>query len=391
MLEAVARAAAEEPDALVLRMWRDEEVRVARQRVGAGASADERALRREPGSGARGSRGPRCSFSSDGNAILGVGVEVRPLAVGARLEAAPVEVADSVDAPVEVDPSRERTAPASRRERRRSRRPAASPAGRRRPGKSPASQAPPAQTMRSASRRSPPTETVSPSGAAVPETKRAPLATACSEITLVASRARSTPGLRLVEDRVEALAVEAREEPRSFVGRRGARPGSPSSRSTRSLSAPQPSASAEEPGDAARDEELGAGVPLELAPELERPPRRARVPGVAAVRGADQPRLAAGGGADVAGRVLLDEGDLPAAGDEPQGERAAEDAGADDDRARQAAPAPPARLRAARPRAPACPCAGSARVARPRGPARSRSAREGLGGDDGWEWKTASS
>ena len=83
----------------------------------------------------------------------------------------------------------------------------------------------------------------------------------------------------------------------------------------------------------------------------------------------------------MAGRVLLDERDVPAARDEPERERAAEDTRADDDRATQAAIgfAPPSSSRHA-----ASSRVSVRRISQGRDaqrPARSRSAREGLGGD----------
>ena len=56
-----------------------------------------------------------------------------------------------------------------------------------------------------------------------------------------------------------------------------------------------------------------------------------RVPVLVAVREAQQARVAARAGADVAGRVLLDERHVPAAAVELARGRGAEDAGADDD------------------------------------------------------------
>ena len=192
------------------------------------------------------------------------------------------------------------------------------------------------------------------------------------------------PGLGLVQDRVEIPAVEAGKEAGSFVGSEPLDRDALLAEDALALGAPAV-ALAEEPGDAARHEELGARVAFQLAPELERAPGRAGVPGVGAVRAADQPRLAAGSGADVAGRVLLDESDLPAARDEPECERAAEDAGADDDRATQSSTlcARPSSMRHA----------ASSRVSVRRishgreaqSPARSRSVREGRGADVGWE------
>ena len=78
------------------------------------------------------------------------------------------------------------------------------------------------------------------------------------------------PGLRLVQDRVQIPAVEAGKEAGSLVG------GEPLDRDAflaedpLALGAPA-GAFAEEPGDAARDEELGPRVAFQLAPELERP------------------------------------------------------------------------------------------------------------------------
>ena len=201
-------------------------------------------------------------------------------------------------------------------------------------------------------------------------------------MTRVASRARSTPASG--SNRIESSPCPSK------LGKRRA-PSSGASRSTGiallfedPLARRAPAvACPEEPGDAARDEELGSRLALQLAPELERAPGRARVPGVVAVREADQPRLAARRGAHVAGRVLLDDGDVPAARDEPQGERAAEDAAPTTTALRNRRSARRRRRRAATPRAHGCRCAGSARAATPRGrPARGRRATASAASSD---------
>ena len=90
---------------------------------------------------------------------------------------------------------------------------------------------------------------------------------------------------------------------------------------------------AREPGQPALDEQLLAALGLELAPQLARPPRRRGVAGVRAVAAADQARLAARAGRDVAGLELVHERDAPSLAREPPGERGAEAARAHDDRA----------------------------------------------------------
>ena len=64
---------------------------------------------------------------------------------------------------------------------------------------------------------------------------------------------------------------------------------------------------------AALDQQLLAGLGLELAPERAGAARGRRVAGVGTVAAADQPRLAARGRARVAGLELVDERDLRAA------------------------------------------------------------------------------
>ena len=201
-------------------------------------------------------------------------------------------------------------------------------------------------------------------------------------MTRVASRARRTPASG-------SYRIEPSPSPSKLGKRRAPSVGRERSTGTAllaedALALLRPSRrAAEEPGDAAGDEELLPRVLLELAPELERAREPSACTRRCAVRAADQPRLPARRRTDVAGRVLLDERDLPAARDEPECERAAEDPGADDDRARQAGSSPAVRCPAARPRARACPCAGSARAARPRGrPARGRRARASAASSD---------
>ena len=99
----------------------------------------------------------------------------------------------------------------------------------------------------------------------------------------------------------------------------------------------------EEPCDTTRDEELGAGLGLELTPEPQCALRRFRVPGVRSVREPEQPALATGGGPNVPGCVLLDERHVPSAACQPVGERGAEDTGPDDDGATRRQPRPPNR------------------------------------------------
>ena len=166
----------------------------------------------------------------------------------------------------------------------------------------------------------------------------------------------------------------------------------PCSLRTRSLSSPQPCSPREEPGDAASG-------------------RRARFPSRARARARGRAR----GGAERVYQALSPcekrisrdsppeaartwpggycstSGDVPAARDEPERERAAEDPGADDDRARQSGSAsrtPLSRRHAASSRV------SVRRISQGRDaqrPARSRSARDGFGGELGCEWKTASS
>ena len=104
----------------------------------------------------------------------------------------------------------------------------------------------------------------------------------------------------------------------------------PCARIVRSDAASQPSLAAGEPHQPALDQEVRARLGLELAPERAGAARRGGVDRVGAVAAADQPRLAAGGRARVAGLELVDERDVLALAREPPGKRGAERPGADD-------------------------------------------------------------
>ena len=103
VLEAVARAAAEQPDRRVLGMRRGDEVRVGRELVAAGLRAAPAAPPRAPGSAS--ARNARASASPAAVAAgqRRVRVERRAVEVGRRLDAEPVDVARAVDRVVEVD------------------------------------------------------------------------------------------------------------------------------------------------------------------------------------------------------------------------------------------------------------------------------------------------
>ena len=86
-----------------------------------------------------------------------------------------------------------------------------------------------------------------------------------------------------------------------------------------------------EPHEPALDQQVGARLRLELAPQRARAAGGGGVVGVPAVAAADQARLAARGGAAVAGLELVDERDLHAVARQPPRERGAERPRADDD------------------------------------------------------------
>src|SRR5262245_10844676 len=344
-------------------MRRDQEVRVLGQGVRTGPRADER----RPGQGRKAERQVLARFSLllvGGDALAGIRVERGAFTVGARLEAAAVEVADAVDAVVEVDPAGNR---------------------RRLPTRGRAEEVD--VLSRHAEVDEPGEEACEPRAAGPDDAVRLePLAADEHRVAVRLGRPRdevgaaldrelgrdprriSGPehsGLGLEQDRLEPLSIEAREEARALVGCEQLDGDPLLEQDAFALLAP-PVRAGEEPRDTRRDDELGSRLALEVAPEVERAAGRARVPGVVAVREADQPRLPARRRADVARRVLLDERDVPAAGYEPERERAAEDPGADDEGATQAGSRSRSRCRAATQRARRCRCAGSARAAQPR-------------------------
>ena len=85
-----------------------------------------------------------------------------------------------------------------------------------------------------------------------------------------------------------------------------------------------------EPGDAPHEHQLLAALGLKLAPQRARAPGHGRVVGVGAVRGADQARLAARGGAPVTRLELVDQRHLLAGARQPPGQRGPEGARPDD-------------------------------------------------------------
>ena len=188
-----------------------------------------------------------------------------------------------------------------------------------------ASQPPHAHTTASASRRSPasPTTTVAPSGVARPRTTRAPCARARRGERLGRALGAQHAGLGLVEQELEVLAAEAREQAPALLDSQ------PLDRDAlgahRLLRRRLPAvAAAGEPDEPALDQQVRARLGLELAPQRARAARRGGVAGVPAVAAAVQARLAARGGAAVAGLELVDERHAHALAREPPCERGAE-------------------------------------------------------------------
>ena len=138
------------------------------------------------------------------------------------------------------------------------------------------------------------------------------------------------PRLGLEQDRPEVVAADGGIQA-SRLGRGQALAGDPEPGESRLAAGGEVVGRGREPRDADGLEEPLARLALEVAPELERAARRQRVPVLVAVREAQQARVTSRAGADVAGRVLLDEGHVPAATVELAGGRGAEDARADDD------------------------------------------------------------
>ena len=134
-------------------------------------------------------------------------------------------------------------------------------------------------------------------------------------------------GLRLVQHEGQVVHGDAREQARALLRRH------PLDRDPRG---PQHPLAVRLPAVLAprepRHARLHQHALAKLAPQLGRPARRARVVLVGAVAAADQPRLAARLGTRVPGLEPVHQRDLPALAGEPVGHGRAEDTGPDDDR-----------------------------------------------------------
>ena len=130
-------------------------------------------------------------------------------------------------------------------------------------------------------------------------------------------------GLGLEQHELEVLAAEAREQAAAVLD---AQPlDRDALRAHRLLGGRLPAvAAAREPREPALDQEVRAGLGLELAPQRAGAARRRGVARVRAVAAADQARLAAGGRAAVAGLELVDERHAHALAREPPRQRGAE-------------------------------------------------------------------
>src|SRR4051812_15164623 len=105
VLEAVARAAADEPPAVVLRVPRDEEVRVAGERVLADARADDGGVR-ERGEAPRRVLAREPLVRLERRAVERVGIDAVAGPVGRDLHPEPAQVAVAVEAAVVVAEAR---------------------------------------------------------------------------------------------------------------------------------------------------------------------------------------------------------------------------------------------------------------------------------------------
>ena len=107
VLEAVARAAADDPHVGPGRMRIDQEVAGRGVLVLADAGVEQRRRRPAPGSGGPGSPAPARPPVLVDRPLGGVGIDGRAVPVDAHLEAVRVEIGDAVDAGREVDPHRQ--------------------------------------------------------------------------------------------------------------------------------------------------------------------------------------------------------------------------------------------------------------------------------------------
>ena len=200
-------------------------------------------------------------------------------------------------------------------------------------GNSAPSQAPHAQTATSASSVRPSSSrTRSPSGVATARTTSAPCAAARRASARVARCARSTPASGSCSRKASPPAPKLGKKRSPSAGSSRAQ-GIPCVAHGRGAGRLEPVLRVRHPDEPALDHQLLAALALELAPERAGAPRGRRVRGVGAVPAADQPRLAAGGRARVAGVEPVDERDRHAVARELPRERGPERARTDDHRA----------------------------------------------------------
>ena len=302
-------------------MPRDDEVRVGGEAVLADARADHRRARRATGSAAPRRRAPAPPARSDGRRSSESGSISIARAVGRDLHPEPAEVAVAVERRVVVAEARAcRAHEPSTPRKNTSRREICSST---RSGKSFGSHAPQAQTTTSAvgwvGRLEPPLVEATPSRRRLGEELRRPAARGGRR-----RRARRAPTSSSSPPSDGYSAAR-------LLGREPLAAGSPSRASVASRLVVKPVAAARTTRRRPARRGATPRLVLELAPELERAPREPRVPLGVAVREAQQARVAARAGADVARRVLLDERHVPAAPRELARGRGAEDAGSDDD------------------------------------------------------------
>ncbi len=321
VLEAVARAAADDPVGRVLGVRGDDEVRVGRDLVAAALRALQRRLRQ---------RGEAVGDVA-ARQLLGRGRRGRQVGVGVQRRALPRPRRPS---------RRARRGRRCRRSRGRSR---PSPATSRQPsppskknsscwvtrsltcsGKSPASQPPQLHTTRSPSTTVPSsrrTRAALRAGTASDDPRAASLGLSRQRLHRLL-RAQHA-GLGLVQHPRQVVAAEGGETPRRLLDRPAL--GGDVQRLQGALGLGLPAVVAvREPAHAGVDQQVRAGLALELLPERARAPRHRGVVGVRAVRAADQPRLAAARRAHVAGLELIDEHDLVALPGQPPRQRRAE-------------------------------------------------------------------